>query len=395
MNLGEDGGVRPPNQSHVRVMRIIARMNVCGPAVQVSGLMRAINSIEFDHRLYTGFCSTDEADYLETVETNIEAIRIKGLGRPVSLVSDFGAFISLVKAIREFKPHIIHTHTAKAGFLGRLASLVSLQRSIRVHTFHGHLLNGYFGRTKRLLVLMAEKFLAIFTNQLLAVGDKVRQDLLSAGIGSSSKFGLMPPGLEIKKLPSRETSRKALGLRTNSLQCAFIGRVTQIKRPDRFLDVVSEVKKRSIELDFFMVGDGELLEMCRKRIKQEDLPVKILGWQSNIERILSSADMIVLTSDNEGTPLSLIQAGMAGLPVVTTNVGSVPEIVLNGTTGIVTNLDVQEIANALEKLVMDAKLRTQFGAAAVEFTSSHFGLNRLVYDHETLYKKLFSSRARS
>lgn len=375
-------------------MRIIARMNVGGPAVQVSGLMRGFNRSEFSQSLFTGYCTKEEADYLETVATDVMAVRIQGLGRRVSLSADLTSFISLVREIRLFKPDVIHTHTAKAGFLGRMASIVSLQPSIRVHTFHGHLLDGYFGPLKRSLVVIIEKFLAIFTHELLAVGDKVREDLLKAGIGSRSKFGLMPPGLKIGDLPSRKKSRIALSLEPEGLQCAFIGRVTQIKRPDRFLDVVSELKKRNVKLDFFIAGDGELLDQCRDRIKQEELPITILGWQSDIERVLSAADIVVLTSDNEGTPLSLIQAGMAGLPVVTTKVGSVPEVVIDGTTGIVTSLDVLEIANALEKLCRDKELRNRLGKAAQEFTLANFGVDRLVKDHEQLYKRLIANRAK-
>ena len=375
-------------------MRIIARMNVGGPAVQVSGLMRGFNRSEFNQRLFTGYCAEDEADYLETVAKDVMAVRIQGFGRRVSLIGDLRSFISLVREIRLFKPDVIHTHTAKAGFLGRIASIISFQSSIRVHTFHGHLLAGYFGPYKRSLVVIIEKFLAIFTDQLLAVGDKVREDLLRAGIGSRSKFGLMPPGLKIGELTSRDASRIALALEPDQLQCAFIGRVTQIKRPDRFLDVVSELKKRNVKLDFLMAGDGELLDRCRDRIMEEDLPVTILGWQSDIERVLSAADMVVLTSDNEGTPLSLIQAGMAGLPVVSTKVGSVPEVVLDGTTGIVTTLDVLEIANALEKLCRDKELRNRLGKAAQEFTLANFGVHRLVQDHEQLYKRLIANRAK-
>jgi len=387
--------VRTDDLSPIRVMRIIARMNVGGPAVQVSGLMRGMNSSEFDHRLYTGFCASDEADYLDTVAKDINAIRIEGFGRRVSLVGDFATLLSLIREIRKFKPHVIHTHTAKAGFLGRIASIFSLHPSIRVHTFHGHLLNGYFGSYKRMLVVLAEKILAIFTHQLLAVGDKVRQDLLAVGVGKLEKFGLMPPGLEIEKIPNKKDSQEFYGLSKQTIQCAFIGRVTQIKRPDRFLDVVSETKRRGVPIEFFMAGDGELLGTCRKRITHEDLPVKVLGWQSNIEQVLSAADVVVLTSDNEGTPLSLIQAGMAGLPVVTTRVGSVPEVVIDGVTGIITNLDVQEIADALEELANGAKLRAQMGASAQEFTLANFGVKRLVNDHEALYKKLIANRAKS
>jgi glycosyltransferase involved in cell wall biosynthesis len=376
-------------------MRIIARMNVGGPAVQVSGLMRGFNAAEFDHRLFTGFCTADEADYLETVATGVKAVRIQGFGRRVSLGGDVWAFISLIKSIREFKPHIVHTHTAKAGFLGRIASIVSLHPSIRVHTFHGHLLNGYFGSFKRLLVVIAEKSLATLTQQLLAVGNKVREDLLKAGIGKREKFGLMPPGLEIGILPLKTESKAFFALNNDRLQCAFIGRVTQIKRPDRFLDVVSEIKKREVNLDFFIAGDGELLEACRERIATEGLPVVALGWQSNIERVLSAADIVVLTSDNEGTPLSLIQAGMAGLPVVTTNVGSVPEVVLNNITGVIAELDVQQIADALENLANNHALRAQLGESAQEFTLANFGVRRLVQDHEALYKRLLSSPTKS
>lgn len=378
----------------IRVMRIIARMNVGGPAVQVSGLMRGFDSHVFDHRLYTGYCAVDEADYLDTVATDVKATRIKGFGRRISLGGDVKAFVSLIKEIRSFKPHIIHTHTAKAGFLGRIASIVSFQPSIRLHTFHGHLLNGYFGAFKRRLVIIAEKVLAVFTHELLAVGNKVRQDLLAVGIGNPSKFSLMPPGLELGKLPNKAESRMSYGLSTTNLQCALIGRVTQIKRPDRFLDVVDELKKRGVVVEFFIAGDGELLDMCRERITRENLPVKVLGWQSNIEKVLVAADIVVLTSDNEGTPLSLIEAGMAGLPVVTTRVGSVPEVVLDGTTGIITNLDVPEIADAIEKLVNSDELRAELGAAAKEFTSVNFGINRLVQDHELLYKKLLEKWSR-
>jgi glycosyltransferase involved in cell wall biosynthesis len=376
-------------------MRVIARMNVGGPAVQVSGLMRGLSSSRFEHRLYTGYCTADEADYMDAVATDVTAVRIGGLGRRVNLLGDVRAFVSLVKEIRVFKPDVIHTHTAKAGFLGRIASIVSLQPSIRVHTFHGHLLSGYFGIYKKSLVILVEKTLAIITDQLLAVGDKVRQDLLKEGVGNYQKFKLMPPGLEINELPNKMDAQAIYGLSSQVLQCAFIGRVTKIKRPDRFLDVVAEIKKRRIEIEFLLVGDGELLEACRERIAAEELPVKVLGWQSDMERVLAVSDIVILTSDNEGTPLSLIQAGMAALPVVTTNVGSIPEVVIDGVTGIVTNVDVMELADALEKLAGDVGLRASMGSAAQGFTMANFGVNRLVRDHEELYKRLISNRAKS
>ena len=393
--LVENQDMSRSTQTPIRVMRVIARMNVGGPAVQIAGLMRGINARDFEHRLYTGFCATDEADYLDTVAVDLKATRINGFGRRVSLREDFKSFLFLVQEIRNFKPDVLHTHTAKAGFLGRVASIVSLHPSIRVHTFHGHLLNGYFGRFKRTLIILAERFLGLFTDQLLAVGEKVRNDLLQAGIGSKEKFGLMPPGLILGALPAQKESQESFGLSVGKLQCAFIGRVTHIKRPDRFLDVVSESKKRGLQMEFFMVGDGELLNESRDRITSESLPVKVLGWQTNIERVLAAADCVLLTSDNEGTPLSLIQAGMAALPVVTTNVGSIPDVVMNGETGIITSVDVLDIADALEELARNVELRSRMGSAAQEFTLANFGVNRLVHDHEELYKKLMANPAKS
>jgi glycosyltransferase involved in cell wall biosynthesis len=375
-------------------MRIIARMNLGGPAIQVSGLMRGIDEDKFDQRLFTGYCDANESDYLETVATDIKATRIDGFGRRVTFGGDFKALFALVKEIREFKPHIIHTHTAKAGFLGRLASILSMHPSIRIHTFHGHLLSGYFGRIKTRLIIISEKFLAIFTDQLLAVGEKVMRDLLQAKIGKKDKFSIMPPGLELGELPDKLESRDTLGLSSGQMYCSFIGRVTQIKRPDRFLDVVSEVRKRNINLHFLMVGDGELLDYCRERIAKEKLAVTVLGWQSDIERVLAASDIVISTSDNEGTPLSLIQAGMANIPVATTNVGSISEVVLNGSTGIITSPKVNELADALEKLFNDSDLRQSLGSNAQKYTKSNFGVRRLVRDHEALYQKLISNRAK-
>lgn len=376
------------DSERLRVMRIIARMNIGGPAMQIVALMRGLDENEFDHRLFTGFCGTNESDFLQNVATDIQHIRIKGFGRRVSLIGDVRAFIFLVREIRSFKPHIIHTHTSKAGFVGRFASLVSFHPSVRIHTYHGHLLYGYFGRLKCFFIVRVEKFLAVFTDRLLAVGEKVRDDLLAFRIGKQNKFGLMPPGISEFVLPEKNWSRNVFKIDGQRLVCAFIGRVVKIKRPDRFLDVVSELKHRGVAMEFIIAGDGNMLSLCRERIKEQNLPVTVLGWQLDIENVLAAADMVVLTSDNEGTPISLIQAGMAGLPVVATNVGSTCEVVLSGISGFLTKPNVQEIADALEKLVASKSMRKEMGAAGKLHTLSKFSSQRLVQDHQNLYKKL-------
>lgn len=372
----------------VRVLRIISRMNVGGPAVQVSGLMRGFDNALFEQELITGYCADDEADYLEKVATDVKAIRIDGLGRSIKPRADLTSLFAIVKEIRRFKPDVIHTHTAKAGVIGRIASILSGRKSVRVHTFHGHLLHGYFGAGKTKLVILIEKFLALFTDQLLAVGKKVQDDLIAVGIGNSKKFAVMPPGLQLAHVPSKHDARKELRLDQNEIYCAFIGRITQIKRPDRFLDVASEAKANNVKVHFIVAGAGEKLQYCQGRVKAENLPVTFLGWREDIEVVLAAADFVILTSDNEGTPLSLIQAGMVGIPVVATNVGSTNEIVVDGQTGFLTDLSADELATAVTKLAENSDLRAKMGAAGKEYTLARYGVERLVKDHQDLYLRL-------
>ena len=374
------------DQAHkIKVLRIIARMNVGGPAVQVSGLMREFDTTKFEQKLITGYCAADEADYLEKVAADVKAIRIDGLGRSIKPRSDLTALFAIIKEIRRYKPDIVHTHTAKAGVVGRIASILSGQKSIRVHTFHGHLLHGYFGTAKTKLVILIEKLLALFTDQLLAVGKHVQDDLIEAGIGNSNKFAVMPPGLQLANVPTKSEARIELGLDPDEIYCAFIGRITQIKRPDRFLDVVSQVQTDTVKLNFIVAGAGEKLQYCQDRVATENLPVTFLGWREDIEAVLAAADFVILTSDNEGTPLSLIQAGMVGIPVVATNVGSTNEIVVDGQTGFLTDLSVEQLAQAVTKLVSDSDLRAKMGAAGQDYTLARYSIERLVKDHQDLY----------
>ena len=383
------------HDGRIRVMRIIARMNVGGPAVQVSGLMRSFDQSRFEQVLITGYCADDESDYLDTVATDVQATRVDGFGRSISLVGDIKAFMQIVREIRTFKPHVIHTHTAKAGVIGRIASVVSGHSSIRVHTYHGHLLHGYFGAGKTRIVILIEKTLGYFTTHLLAVGKKVMDDLLAAGIGSAKKFSVMPPGLQLGTLPSRNDACGELNLDPSKTYCAFIGRITQIKRPDRFLDVVAQLKSSGSDVHFIVAGAGGLLDYCKERVTKESLPVTFLGWREDIETVLAASDLVLLTSDNEGTPLSLIQAGMAHLPIVSTRVGSVDEIAVNGETGLLTDLNVSALADAVKLLGADAALRKRMGDAANKYTMARYGVARLVGDHQELYLRLLNYRAKS
>ena len=379
------------NPQKIKVLRIIARMNVGGPAIQVTGLMQKMNSEIFDQKLVTGYVSDKEADYLLVKEIKLSELRIEGLGRSVNLYSDFLAFIKLIRLVNRFKPEIIHTHTAKAGVLGRLSWITLGYKPKLVHTFHGHLLHGYFGQTKTKLLILIERLLGYITNQFFAVGEKVANELIAAKIAPSRRFKVMPPGLEIKNIPSRSDILIKYNLDPNYFYCTFLGRVTAIKNPNRFLSLAESFAGRNDKIRFLLVGDGELLENCRQVIREKKLPAITLGWIANVEEVLAITDLMILTSDNEGMPLSLIQAGMAGIPAVATNVGSVSEVVINNQTGFVTDKEVSSMANGIERLISDNVLYDQFSKTAHEYCLSHFSLDRLVSDHENIYQALISN----
>jgi len=374
--------------TQVKVMQIIARMNVGGPAVIVAELMRGLDKSAFEQILVTGFCDENEADYLDTVAKDIKATRIAGLGRSVSLIADLKAFFGLVLLIRKYKPDVIHTHTAKAGVLGRLASLLAGRGAVRVHTFHGHLLHGYFNSFTTKIVILIEKILAARTSVLIAIGSKVRDDLIAAGIGSKDKYRVFFPGLPAPKVFAKAAARSALGISSQTLYITFVGRLTQIKRPDRLLDVANECKQRGLDVRFLVAGEGELFESSKQRALEEQLNVTFFGWRSDIDQIFAASDIAILTSDNEGIPLTLIQAAQASLPIVATSVGSISDIVINESTGYLTPINPADMADAIEKLVRDPQLRQMMGEAGKARAAQYFSLERMLKDHSDLYRTL-------
>ena len=369
----------------IKVMQIIARMNVGGPAVIVAELMRGLDSKNFEQVLITGYCDETEADYLDTVATDIKATRIAGLGRSVSPLADLKAFIGLIATIRRFKPDVIHTHTAKAGVLGRIASILAGRGAIRIHTFHGHLLHGYFAGWKVRLVIAIEKLLATKTDYLIAVGNTVKNDLIAAGIGQASQYSVFYPGLPAPHVASKAELRKELELGADDLYCTFVGRLTQIKRPDRLLDVIAAIVNRGVEMRFLIAGEGELFESSKARAAAEKLPVTFLGWRSDIDELFAASDIAILTSDNEGIPLTLIQAAQAGLPIIAPNVGSIADIVVNDKTGFLTSPQPGAMASALSALAGDKELREKLGAAGKVHADTYFSLEKMVRDHSDLY----------
>ena len=369
----------------IKVMQIIARMNVGGPAVIVAELMRGIDSSRFEQILITGYCDDTEADFLDEVATDIKATRIAGLGRSVSPIADFTAFLGLIKTIKTFKPDVIHTHTAKAGVLGRLASIIAGRGAIRIHTFHGHLLHGYFAGWKTKLVVLIEKFFAKRTHHLIAIGTEVKRELIAAGIGNASQYSVFFPGLPEPHTVSKTEIRKNLELDPTAIYCTFVGRLTQIKRPDRLLDVAAAMVKREVAIHFLIAGEGELFESSKARAAAEKLPVTFLGWRKDIDDLFAASDIAILSSDNEGIPLTLIQAAQAGLPILAPAVGSISDIVENDKTGFLTSPQPGAMASALSALATDEALRNRLGAAGKVHAHEYFSLERMLRDHTEIY----------
>ena len=372
----------------VKVVQIIARMNVGGPAVIVADLMRSIDFSKVEQVLITGYCDSDEADYLETVATDIKATRIAGLGRSVSLVADIRAFFALVAMIKKIAPDVIHTHTAKAGVLGRLAAILAGRKAKRVHTFHGHLLHGYFSGWKVKLVIAIEKFLAKRTDILVAVGNQVKEDLLAAGIGKSDQYRVFFPGLVEPKKISKEVARQQFEMEAGDIYVAYVGRMTSVKRPDRLLNTAAEIKARNLPVKFIVAGEGDLFESTKRDSERRDLPVRFLGWRKDIGALFAASDIAILTSDNEGIPLTLIQAAQASLPIVATGVGSIGDIVVHEVNGYLVDSEPAALADALQKLAIDPVLREIMGKAGRERTSRYFSLEKMCADHTELYQLL-------
>lgn len=376
----------------IKIMQVIARMNVGGPAVIVTELMKGLDPAKFQVVLMTGFCAGDEADYLDEVAQDIPVTRINGLGRSVSVIDDIKSLFTLIRLIREYKPDIIHTHTAKAGVLGRVAGLIAYPSAKRVHTYHGHLLHGYFTAWKTQIVIVIEKLLATFSVALIAIGNQVRDDLSTVRIGKVKKYSVIFPGLDKLVSQSKSSAKDELGLEQDKTYIVFVGRLTQIKRPDRLIEIARYLKVKHPLVELLIAGAGEKFVEIQELAIKESLPIVFLGWRNDIGRILSASNIALLCSDNEGIPLTLIQASQAGLPIVSTNVGSVGDIVKDSETGILTEVNSNSLIHAIDDLLSNPEKMARFGQAGKERAEALFSLQGMINAHEDLYSQVIEKK---
>jgi glycosyltransferase involved in cell wall biosynthesis len=331
----------------------------------------------------------------------VPVIRIDELGREISPLRDLIATVRLARLIRRERPQILHTHTAKAGTVGRVAALLAGSRRppIVVHTFHGHVLRGYFGPVRSLFFRLLERWLAGRTTALIAVSPQVRDDLVSLGIAPRERFAVIRLGIELDERVAAEQngrveSRRYLGIPGERFAVGWIGRMTAVKRTDDVLVAFKRLRESGVDATLCMVGDGPDRAGLEQRAHDLGIvrDILFLGYQEDVAPFYAAFDALVLPSSNEGTPVSVIEALGAGRPVVATRVGGVPDVVRDGVDGFLVEAGAtDELADRLAQLAHDPALRERMGNQGRERVLPRYAVERLVDDVDRLYRSLLSA----
>ncbi len=383
-------------------MRVIARLNMGGPALHVSYLTRGLEPRGYDTTLLAGELAHGE-DSMAFVanELGVEVVHVPQLHREISPVHDPVSVRRLVEEIRRVRPHILHTHTAKAGAVGRIAALLAgdARPPVVVHTYHGHVLHGYFDPLRTQVFRETERALARSTTRLIAVGPEVRDDLVRLGVAPADKFTVIRLGIDLDSRvlrgEGRADLRRLMGVPEDRFVIGWIGRMTGIKRVPDILRAFAELRARGVEATLCLVGDGperETAELLASRLGIIR-DVLFVGYQRDVAPYYAFFDAFVLASANEGTPVVAIEALAAARPVVSTRVGGVPDVVTDGEDGIlVPEGDVSGLAAALERLADDPELRARFGAYGRAHVVPRYDVERLVDDVDRLYRELLEGQ---
>ena len=391
-----------------RVLRVITRLNIGGPSIQATRLATSLDREGFDTLLIHGRLGDDEGDMSYLLPDRGTRTRyLDVLQRPISPWADLRATLAVYRAIREFRPHILHTHMAKAGLVSRVAAvcfnLTHRTERVRViHTYHGHVLEGYFaGWTTRVFIAL-ERMLAKATDHLIAVSSRVREELLERyHIGSASAFSVVPLGLDLDSFAAiddyqRAAARRALGIPANAPVVTTVGRLTAIKNHALFLDLAQRITATRPDAIFLIAGGGELRDELEADARARGLVdrVRFLGWRRDLATIYGATDVFVITSRNEGTPVALIEAMAAGVPGVSTDVGGVRDVIADPSMGrVVAPDDVRALSDAVSALLSDASARKAVSAVARQAVLARFGFNRLTADIARLYRRVTETRS--
>jgi glycosyltransferase involved in cell wall biosynthesis len=383
-------------------LRVIARLNMGGPALHVAYLTAGLRERGYDTTLVAGSLARGEDSMAFVADArDVEIVRIDELGREISPLRDLLATIKLARLIRRERPDILHTHTAKAGTVGRVAAILAGRKGppIVVHTFHGHVLRGYFGPLRSMLFRVLERWLARRTTALIAVSPQVRDDLVALGVAPPERFAVIRLGIELGERVAGERngrveSRRYLGIDPDRFAVGWIGRMTAVKRTDDVLVAFKRLRDEGVDAVLCMVGDGPDRPQLEQRA--HDLGIVrdtlFLGYQEDVAQFYAAFDALVLPSSNEGTPVSAIEALAAGRPVVATRVGGVPDVVVEGEDGFLVEAGAtDELADRLAQLARDPALRERMGQSGRERVLPRYAVDRLVGDVDRLYRSLLSA----
>lgn len=383
----------------VRVLRVIARLNVGGPAHHVGILGGRLDARGYETLLITGRVGAGEASAQGLAEARGARVEVlDSLAPEIRPLSDLRALVALVGIVRRFRPAIVHTHTAKAGFLGRWAAvLAGRPRPHVVHTYHGHVLEGYFGPLVTGVYRVLERLTARISDVLVGVSQSTVDDLVRLRVAPRERFRVIPLGLELNPFLALEPQpdpanplRRELGAGTADMLAVFAGRLAPIKRVEVALEAVHEARVSGAPVKLVVVGDGVLRTGLERRAAELGIAdaVFFAGFRDDMPAVVAAADVALLTSDNEGTPVALIEAAAGARPAVTTDVGGV-RLVVEERSGVLCPAgDARCLGAALAALAADPERRLAMGRAAREHVRARFTAERLVDDVDALYRSL-------
>ncbi|HSB78721.1 MAG TPA: glycosyltransferase [Candidatus Methylomirabilis sp.] len=381
----------------MRIARVITRLNVGGPGRHAILLTAGMDRGRFDTTLISGVVGKDEGDLSELAcASGIVPLVIPELGRSIHPIHDLVALIKLVRIFRDVRPDLVHTHLAKAGALGRVAARLS-GVPLSVHTFHGHVLEGYFHPAVARIFRWIEQRLARGTERIVSISPRLRDDILAMGIGRPEQMEVIPLGLDLRRFRGTRSARlrEALGLPLGTPLLGIVGRLVPIKDHPTLFQAMALLEANEGAPHLAVVGDGERRMELQRLASSLHLHSRIhfLGWRNDLEAILGELDVVICCSRNEGTPLALIEAMAAGVPVLSTDVGGVGDVVVHGETGwLVPPGDPQALAQAVRHLVAAPALRARLAAAGQAAALQRYGVEELIRRTEALYASLVKEK---
>lgn len=388
--------MNPPAAHPIRILRIIARLNVGGPAIHVALLTHKFGAPGYESRLVCGSIDATEGDMsYYAAERGVEPIFIAELGREINPLSDLRTIWKLYRLIKAYQPDVVHTHTAKAGITGRVAAWLAGVPVI-VHTFHGHIFQGYFGALKTRLFIAIEQIAARLSDTLITLTEGLRRELADEyRIARKSRITVLPLGLDLA--PFAEMPRKSGGFRAEwSIPpevplIGIVGRLVPIKNHDLFLEAARRLREQHPTARFVIIGDGETRAQVEAQVEALGLRESVIftGWLRDLAPAYSAMDALVISSLNEGTPVSIIEALTAGCPVVATAVGGLPDLLEGGRWGrLVPSGDAAALSEALDMTLRQPPSTTE----ARQVMQNRYGIDRLVSDLDSLYRALLDKK---